>query len=666
MVELRVNSLGGPARVSTQTKYTGYCKRYGVSKCITSGTIIQTDVPIIRSTLMHEHRLSAGHCPENTAAYGSICFVRGIPQDVIDRVETEFDLKFADNDEGFIIDAADDIRIYSNTDRGLFYGCMELLRLVKDGSLECMLVYDYPFCPDRGLKVYLPSERNIGYFKQFVDLICRYKYNTIMIEVGGAMEYKRHPEINAGWVEYCAEMYEYSGKANEIQDGYGWRKNSIHAENGEGGYLSQERVRELVKYCKERFLRVIPEVPCLSHSDYLLFGEHRALAERQDDPYPDTYCPSNPGSYALLFDILDEVIDVFDPDMINIGHDEYYSIGVCDKCKGKSGEEIFASDVIKIHARLASKGIRTMIWSDKTIKDAYHKWYGFFGGAEQRRVDEATGEEVVAIPATYKSIDMLPADVKHLHWLWDWSDKDGNMLDTQFTDRKLDAVFGNFVGYEFVNWRDRVQAGFTGAIISNWSTLGELVLQRNGILFNVVFSYYMLWGRDYDDDKYEHVRNAALAELYRYRSEVLVAEPDSDSDSHEIKLLEITHTTDRNTKHRSFVDGVFVDPEVDHLGDYIVDYADGTSVRIPIVYGENIGPRDASWDVVPGDPPYKYRVDERLAETSYRTLPIKDGGYTYYRFIWRNPYPSKQIQSISVKARTEGSDSVWVTSVRFV
>lgn len=650
--------------MSTQTYYTGYCRRFTGSRCVTSETIVDTDVAIIRSTLMREPRLLADQPPKGAAAYGSIRFRRGIPKDVVGRVETEFGLDFVDSDEGYVIYAADDINVYSRTDRGLFYGCIELLRLIRDGWLDQILVYDYPFCRDRGLKVYLPSESNIEYFKRFVDLICRYKYNTIMIEVGGAMEYKRHPEINEGWVEYCAEMCEYSGKASEIQEGFGWRKNSIHAENGGGRYLSQETVRDLVRYCKERFLEVIPEVPCLSHCDYMLFGEHRQLAERQDDPYPDTYCPSNPGSYALLFDILDEVIDVFEPAVINIGHDEYYSIGVCDRCKNRSGEDIFASDVNKIHGWLAEKGIQTMIWSDKTLKDAYHRRYGYFGGAEQRRLDESTGEEIVAIPATYKAIEMLAPDVRHLHWLWDWSDRDGHLLDRQFTERKLDALFGNFVGYQFVNWRERVQAGFTGAIISNWGTLDELTLQRNGILYNVVFSYYMLWGRDYDDDRYQQVRDAALAELFRYGNAAAVAEASSDCDSGEVKCLEITHTTDRNTKYRAFSDGVFIDREADHIGDYLVDYADGTSVHIPIVYGENVGPRDVSWDVLPGDPPYEYRVDLRLAEVSYRTLPVRDGGHTYYRFIWRNPFPCKRIRSISVNDK--GTDSIWVKSIRFI
>ena len=92
--------------------------------------------------------------------------------------------------------------------------------------------------------------------------------NTLMIEVGGAMEYKRHPEINQAWVKYCREIGEYSGKADSIQTWtYDWKKNSIHVENGDGGYLTQEEVRDIVEYCRRSCVDIIPEVPSLSHSD---------------------------------------------------------------------------------------------------------------------------------------------------------------------------------------------------------------------------------------------------------------------------------------------------------------------------------------------------------------------------------------------------------------
>jgi hexosaminidase len=100
-----------------------------------------------------------------------------------------------------------------------------------------------------------------------------------MLELGGALEYKSHPEINEGWQEYAAFMNEYPGKTIVMQNCFGWEKNSIHSENGGGKIVPQEMFLKLVNYCRERFMDVIPEMPSLSHSDYLL-TRHRELAER--------------------------------------------------------------------------------------------------------------------------------------------------------------------------------------------------------------------------------------------------------------------------------------------------------------------------------------------------------------------------------------------------
>lgn len=307
-----------------------YHKSFGSGKYVSLITDINTDILVILQTLNQyiKKDYSGKDC------YSRLNFILGVPEEIRKKVSSEFCIEYSDNEEGYIIDVQDNICVYSNSERGLFYGCITLTQLMENQYIEQLLVYDYPTCVERGVKVYLPAAENIPFFKEFVDMICYYKYNTIMIEVGGAMEYKRHPEINEGWVEYCEEMSEYSGKTIDIQENtFKWHKNSIHVENGEGKFLSQDSVRDLVRYCKERKLVVIPEVPSLSHCDYLLLN-HKEIRERAEDPYPDTYCPSNPASYELLFDVLDEVIDVFQPEIMNIGHDEYYSIGLCDKCRG--------------------------------------------------------------------------------------------------------------------------------------------------------------------------------------------------------------------------------------------------------------------------------------------------------------------------------------------
>ena len=186
----------------------------------------------------------------------------------------------------------------------------------------------------RCVKVIIPARENITFFYELIDLMLHYGYNKLMIEVGGAMEYERHPEINEGWIEYCKKFTDYQGQSVDVQHSKQWSKNSIHMENGGGNFLTKKEVHDLVEYCKKCGIDVIPEVPCLSHCDYML-TRHPELAERAEDDLPDTYCPSNPGSYELLWDILDEVIDVFEPTTVQIGHDDIYSFCICDKCKGK-------------------------------------------------------------------------------------------------------------------------------------------------------------------------------------------------------------------------------------------------------------------------------------------------------------------------------------------
>jgi N-acetyl-beta-hexosaminidase len=142
-------------------------------------------------------------------------------------------------------------------------------------------------------------------------------------------------------------------------------ENSSHYDAGGGFIIEKDAVRDIVKSANENFIEVIPEIPSLTHSYYLL-TRHPELAEYPGNKWPSTYCPSNPGSYKLLFDVYDEYIDVIHPKMIQIGHDEWWGapLGVCPLCRGKDYSDLYAGDVSKIHNYLASKGIKTAMWGD--------------------------------------------------------------------------------------------------------------------------------------------------------------------------------------------------------------------------------------------------------------------------------------------------------------
>ena len=96
---------------------------------------------------------------------------------------------------------------------------------------------------------------------------------------------------------------------------------------------------------------------------------HPELSETPDTKWPGVYCPSNPDSYRLLFDVYDEYIDLLKPKWVHAGHDELFQpVGLCPRCKDKDIGERFGEDVRIIHDYLASKGVSMIIWGDRLLE----------------------------------------------------------------------------------------------------------------------------------------------------------------------------------------------------------------------------------------------------------------------------------------------------------
>ena len=612
-----------------------YEKLFG-GKYLTAGTAIRTDNRVLRAIV-------GGAAGSGVDSYGSVEFVEDIPGGVSELVDATFGRVFGENPEGYVIVLDGDITVYSRGLRGFIYAAHDLMRMAKGGFLRQGVIYNAPLAKIRSLKVYLPPEENIGLFRQVVDLCCRYRLNTLIVEVGGAMEYKRHPEINEGWVAYCREMHEYSGKTTVIQEQtFPWGKNSIHCENGGGKWLTQEQVRGIVDYCRERDIDVIPEMPTLSHCDYLL-TRHPEFAERLEDPYPDTYCPNAPGIYEYVFDVLDEVIDVFRPKAMHIGHDEYYSICICERCRGLDASDVYAQDINRIHDYLASKGIRTVIWSEKLL-NAITKGGRPAGGAEKPY--RFKGEKVMMIPATHRAIGKIPKDILCMHWYWgiqrEW--------DGEYLRRGFGMFFGNFQPLAMPDAAKRLAAGAAGGGPSNWSYATLPYLQENGVLTALAYASLLFWKDGISDDRYAECLEFCFRDLYLLKNRETLKRPH----------IEILHTTTHFRPFRYHADGVFKDYGADTIGKYVVEYEDGASFEVPVIYGQNITNRDRCWGRgLPGEGFVSaagdeeeagdydsYVYDELLAGAAYSTLPERIGRETWFRIAIENPEPDKKVKDV--------------------
>ncbi len=540
-----------------------------------------------------------------------------------------------EREEGYaLLIEGDQALLCGESERGIIYAAVTLLQMANHEELFEGKLYDAPDCAFRGYRVFLPGRESMDDFKKMVDTIVYYKYNCISFEVGGAMEYERHPEINAAWKEFAEETHRYSGRTKEIQNGYNWSKNSIHTDNAEGDILTKDEVREVVAYCRSRGLIVYPEVPTMSHSDYICLA-HPEIAERQEDPYPDAYCPNHPDTYKIVFDILEEIIEVFEPKVINIGHDEMYSIGICERCKDTEPHILYANDIIKIHDWLAERGIRTMMWGEKLLpvitKEGKH-----YGGTGGRRID-SSGKKFETLPIIFYCQDMLPRDIIMLHWYAAF----GIQYDYVYHTHGYPVVFGNMSAASIEEWRRRRELGIKGGACSNWGSNNPIYMQRNKQYFSLVFGAHALWSSEYDNDQLSQVKRATFEECFHLKYGNL-------SDGY----IALTHTTNHHIPFRPFNDGVFIEKDKYALGQYKVTYADGKVEYLDVIYGENISFSGlcCNFDEAIDNSAFDDTVnlsENEINEVSYSTIPCVREGKTFYRTAFVDPHPDVAIDTIT-------------------
>lgn len=555
-------------------------------------------------------------------------------------------------DEYIISVNQDNIVVYTDTENGARYAACAIYSHYDNGIREGIL-YNFPLCEYRGMKVYIPSEDNLEFFRQFIDMCMYYGYNKLVLEIGGAMEYKKHPEINEGWVEFCGIMRDYMKRGQRINRIFPWSAASLHLENAGGSFLSQKTLVELCEYCTQRGIEIIPEVPSLSHSDYML-TKHPELAENQADPFPRSYCPSCDGSYELLFDILDEVIEVFHPKTIHIAHDEWNEriSENCNRCAGKKAADVYAEDVTKIHDYLKAKGVNTMMWGDMLLD------YGFYadgtgrGGGKLRRRYVPTGDKILAkgkrydvyetlwsydvdrtsegiykeLAPTYRAMEKIPKDIKIMDWFCFMVSGSYNPI--IFKRHGFYNVLGNLPTMGVVGWAEAVCNGVKGLSISNWSVLNERYMQRNGKFFAMVFAAMMLWNNDYNEGKrFENIK-AVANEVFNYNYREIRKSPH----------VEIIHTSEIANDRNGCVDGKTYDDVKDKLGCYKILYDDGDQESVDILLGTNIGYARLDFTEVSEDGEWRTVLPaDRIFSTTYTCDFIIDEDMSdekiYYKFL---------------------------------
>lgn len=189
--------------------------------------------------------------------------------------------------------------------------------------------------------------------------------------------------------------------------------------------LSKREVRRLLKTCRANNIKMIPLIDLLGHQSgrggpgkllktYPEFDETPHTLPQDPAKLPmngfnmKSYCPNHPDVHKVVFDVVDEICDVFQSDVFHAGMDEVFDIGndKCPRCAGKDKAELFAQEVNTIRDHLASKGRTMWMWGDRLLDGrtiGLGRWEGSYNN-------------------THRAIDMIPKDVEICDWHYERAD----------------------------------------------------------------------------------------------------------------------------------------------------------------------------------------------------------------------------------------------------
>ena len=322
--------------------------------------------------------------------------------------------------------------ITAHDNGGLFYGIQTFLQLlppaIHSGKLQAhaewsvpqVTISDAPNHPWRGMmldvaRYFFDKE----FVKHYIDMMAMYKMNKLQFHLiddsGWRLEIKKYPRLT--------EVGAWAGKD----------------QNRLGGYYSQDDIREIIAYAAVRGVEVIPEIEFPAHmlSAVVAYPWLSCTGEQHEVPRQhfisrDLLCVGKESSYKFLSDVLEETVNLFPSNYINIGGDEavYDRWQECPLCK-KVMEREGITKVSDLQGYLTNvvadmmkrKGKTVVGWEEIIMRGKVSQQVVAMIWHEVKDSIQATqaGHKAVLAPATNLYLDFpesrTPGELKAATWM---------------------------------------------------------------------------------------------------------------------------------------------------------------------------------------------------------------------------------------------------------
>ena len=584
-----------------------------------------------------------------------------------DGVELSFVIDPDYEEERYTVSVAkDSATVTASTRLALLWGACRVIDLWDGATLPVIFIDDKPDMPMRGFHMGLPTVDNIDFVKKFIRyVLLPFGYNHVIIEFNGAMRFDRHPEISEKWVE--SERLYREGKGERV----------MHADIGaEGTLLEKWQVREILDVLDGYGIEVIPEIQTLAHIEYITnaypefaelgtFMKTATEAELKWIKHPQIpehcYCPHNEKCMAIVYDIIDEIVEVVKPRRYaHIGHDEAYHMGLCPECKAKGAPKVYVEHVTALHDYLAKKGLGTMLWSDMFHTNMYY-----------------TGEHFASVKSE------LPKDLVLLDFTWYFHL--GLDIEDELLPEGYKIMMGNLYSSHYPRFASRIaKEGMIGGQVSTWTAVSEKKFGEHGKFLDLPFTSEMLWNAYSYDERNRAALTALIGQciipeirdLMHGRYDLYLA---TDTDTAEVigtfggsgervpeelfylGLTEPTEAMEVGDKFdRLIFEHATLNPapricwqNLTPVGEYTVTYDDGEAVAVPVLSAGGILYVNSSYGMPMPDNYYRHQgyVGTYFADPTYEYRTPEGAPILLLGQVWDNPHPDKTIAHISYTAK---------------
>jgi N-acetyl-beta-hexosaminidase len=189
---------------------------------------------------------------------------------------------------------------------GLFYGVQTLLQLAEQGrgNVRGLKIVDWPDMEFRAVHVDLWYHLDRPWYYEYLfRQLARYKINAAVFEFEDKFPYSRHPLLTAP------------------------------------GAMTRDQVRHLVETGKRYHIEIVPLVQTLGHVAFI--AKHPEFYELREVPMSNwQLCPLKKGTFPLIQEMLDEVLEVVQPaKYFHIGGDEARELVMGAECREKWGDK---------------------------------------------------------------------------------------------------------------------------------------------------------------------------------------------------------------------------------------------------------------------------------------------------------------------------------------